>query len=120
MSALSGLWDFFTTGSNWTGPKGIGSRTWAQAWISFVAVVVACAISVPPAMWLAHRRKAPVLSVAVVNIGRAIPSFAIVALVLPISIKYGFGLGFWPTLVALVALGVPPIFTNTYAGINNS
>ena len=51
------------------------------------------------------------------NIGRAIPSFAIVALVLPLSIRFGFGLGFWPTTVALVALGIPPIFTNTYTGV---
>jgi osmoprotectant transport system permease protein len=58
-----------------------------------------------------------VLSVAVVNIGRAIPSFAIIALVFPFSIRYGFGLGFWPTCVALVALGIPPMFTNTYAGV---
>ncbi len=57
------------------------------------------------------------MSVAVINIGRAIPSFAIIALLFPLSIQYGFGLGFWPTCVALVALGVPPMFTNTYAGI---
>ena len=54
---------------------------------------------------------------AAVNIGRAVPSFAIVALALPISLRYGFGLGFWPTLVALIALALPPIFTNTYAGM---
>ncbi len=53
----------------------------------------------------------------VVNIGRAVPSFAILALALPLSLRYGFGLGFWPTLVALVALAIPPIFTNTYAGV---
>jgi osmoprotectant transport system permease protein len=53
----------------------------------------------------------------VANIGRAVPSFAIIALVFPISIRYGFGLGFWPTCIALVALGIPPIFTNTYAGV---
>src|SRR5690606_39088920 len=74
-------------------------------------------IAVPAAVVLAHRRLLPVVSVAMVNIGRAVPSFAIVALVLPFSIRYGFGLGFWPTAVALVALAVPPIYTNTYAGI---
>ena len=52
-----------------------------------------------------------------VNLGRAIPSFAIIALVFPFSIRYGFGLGFWPTCVALVALGIPPMFTNAYAGV---
>jgi osmoprotectant transport system permease protein len=38
-------------------------------------------------------------------------------IVLPISISLGFGLGFWPTAVALVALGIPPIFTNAYTGV---
>jgi osmoprotectant transport system permease protein len=27
------------------------------------------------------------------------------------------GLGFWPTFIALVALAIPPIVTNTYAGL---
>ena len=57
------------------------------------------------------------MATAVVNVGQAIPSFAIVALALPLSLHYGFGLGFWPTFVALVALALPPIFTNSYAGV---
>jgi osmoprotectant transport system permease protein len=47
-----------------------------------------------------------------------------VALALPITIRIAdrvpfidSGLGFFPTFVALVALALPPIFTNTYAGI---
>jgi osmoprotectant transport system permease protein len=42
-----------------------------------------------------------------------------VSIALPISLRYGFGLGFWPTAVALVALAIPPIFTNTHAGITS-
>lgn len=117
MGLLSDLWEFLSTGSNWTGSTGIWARTKAHVWISFVSVLIATAIALPAAVVLAHRRAAPVLSVAMVNIGRAMPSFAIVALVLPFSIRYGFGLGFWPTAVALVVLAIPPIFTNTYAGI---
>src|SRR5690606_42136842 len=54
---------------------------------------------------------------AIVNIGRAIPSFGIVAIMLPISLWLGLGIGFWPTFVALVALAMPPIFTNTYTAV---
>ena len=53
------------------------------------------------------------------NIGRAVPTFAILALLLPLSLRYGFGLGFWPTFVALVLLAIPPIFTNTYTGVRD-
>ena len=37
---------------------------------------------------------------------RAIPSFAIVVLFLPISIRLGLGIGFWPTFLALLFLAV--------------
>jgi osmoprotectant transport system permease protein len=109
--------EFLTTWSNWTGERGILARGWAQIWISLVALTISAAVAIPSAIWLSHHSRAPTLSVAMVNLSRAIPSFAIIALVFPFSIRYGFGLGFWPTCVALVALGVPPMFTNTYAGI---
>jgi osmoprotectant transport system permease protein len=35
----------------------------------------------------------------------------------PFSLRLGLGLGFWPTVVALVALAIPPLLTNTYVGI---
>ena len=117
MNAFGDALSFLTTWDNWTGAHGILARGRAHLWVSFVATALAIVIACPAAVTLAHRRAAPGLSVAVVNVGRAIPSFAIVALVLPFSIRWGFGLGFWPTCVALVALGVPPIFTNTYAGV---
>jgi osmoprotectant transport system permease protein len=114
---VSALWDFLGTGSNWTGRRGIAARTWAQLWVSLVACALAAGLALPPAVWLAHHRRLPRLATAVANIGQAIPTFAIIALVLPFSIRWGFGLGFWPTAVALVALGLPPIFTSAYAGV---
>jgi osmoprotectant transport system permease protein len=117
MNVIRGTIEFLTTGSNWTGEHGILARGWAHVWISFVAVMISASAAIPAAVWLAHKRLAPTLSVAMVNLGRAIPSFAIIALVFPLSIRYGFGLGFWPTCVALVALGIPPMFTNAYAGV---
>lgn len=117
MSTLLDAIEFLTTADNWWGPRGIIARGRAHIWISFVSTVLAAALAIPPALALAHQRRAPVLSVAVANFGRAIPSLAIITLVLPFSIRYGFGLGFWPTCVALVALGIPPMFTNAYAGV---
>jgi osmoprotectant transport system permease protein len=114
---FSDLWGFISTADNWRGSSGIAARAQAHLWISVVATAIATSIALPPALLLAHLGKAPVLSVGVANIGRALPSFAVIALVLPISIGAGFGLGFWPTCAALVALGIPPIFTNTYTGV---
>ena len=114
---MGDVWEFLTTAANWRGSAGIWARGRAHVWISVVATALAAAVAIPPAVALAHTRRLPVLSVAVANIGRAIPSFALIALVLPVSINAGLGLGFWPTCVALVALAIPPIFTSTYAGV---
>jgi osmoprotectant transport system permease protein len=50
--------------------------------------------------------------VSIANLGRAIPSFAILALSVPF-----LGIGFKPTIVTLVVLAIPPILTNTYVGV---
>ena len=117
MEFLGDLVAWFLDGDNWTGPAGIPNRVWEHVQISVVATVAAAAIALPIAMWLGHYRRGGFLAMATVNIGRAVPSFAIMALFLPISIRLGLGLGFWPTLLALFALALPPIFTNTYTAV---
>lgn len=119
MEFLGDLVAWFLDGANWTGVTGIPNRVWEHVQISVVAMVVATAFALPPAMWLGHHRRGGFLAVAVVNIGRAVPSFAIMALFLPISLRMGLGLGFWPTLLALFALALPPIFTNTYIAVRD-
>lgn len=120
MSVITDVWSFLSTSANWGGSRGIWTRLGAHVWISVVATTLSAAIAIPSAIWLGHRRLIPIISVGIANLGRAIPSFAVIALVLPISISLGFGLGFWPTCIALIALGIPPMFTNTYAGIVNT
>ncbi len=120
MSVITDVWAFLSTPENWGGSRGIWTRLAAHVWISAVATTLSAAIAIPSAIWLGHRRLIPIISVGIANLGRAIPSFAVIALVLPISISLGFGLGFWPTCIALIALGIPPMFTNTYTGIINT
>jgi osmoprotectant transport system permease protein len=117
MDLLGQTWDFLTTASNWSGPQGIAARGWAHIRISAFAVTIAAFVSIPPAVVLGHVRRGGTVAVSVVNLGRAVPSFGILALALPISIELGLGLGFWPTLVPLVILGIPPIFANAYTGV---
>ncbi|MEA2001826.1 MAG: ABC transporter permease [Actinomycetota bacterium] len=117
MEFLGDLVAWFLDGANWTGSNGIPNRVWEHIQLSVVATAAATAVALPPALWLGHHRRGGFLAVAIVNIGRAIPSFAIMALFLPISIRLGLGLGFWPALLALFALALPPIFTNTYTAV---
>lgn len=117
---LRQMWEYLTTDAAWSGQNGIPALTWAHVQISAVAVLVAAVVGIPSAVVLGHVRRGAFLAVSVVNIGRAIPSFAVMAIVFPLSLRYGFGLGFWPTMVALVLLALPPIFTNTYTGVREA
>lgn len=117
MGILGEVVEFFATGANWVGEAGILVRTRDHAGLSLFALTVAVLLAVPPALYLGHTGRGTTFAVAVVNVGRAVPSFAIVALTLPFTIRLGLGLGFWPTFIALVALALPPIFTNTFTGV---
>ena len=108
---------WFTDPANWQGIDGIPNRMWEHIQMTALSTGVAAVVAIPPAIILAHKRIGGVLVVAGVNIARAVPSFAIVAIALPITIRLGLGLGFWPTFLALLFLAVPPMFSNTYTGI---
>jgi osmoprotectant transport system permease protein len=116
---LDELWTYLSTDANWWGANGIANRLREHLWLSLVALVLASGLALPPSLALGHVRRGGLVVATVVNIGRAVPTFAIVALLFPISLELGFveNLGFWPTAVALVLLAVPPMFTNAYTGV---
>lgn len=117
MEALGELVEFLTTGASYWGNRGVVQRILDHLRLSAASVAIATLLGLPPAVVLGHYRRGGLLAVWTVNIGRALPTFAVLALVLPVSLAYGFGLGFWPTAIALVLLALPPIFTNTYTGM---
>jgi osmoprotectant transport system permease protein len=102
-------------GDNWS--KGVGGGIWHRSiehlQISAVSLLIALVIALPPAVALGHVGRGGALAVNIANIGRALPSFAILVLALQITNE----IGAVPTVIALVALAVPPIFTNTYVGL---
>lgn len=117
--ALEQLWEHLTTADSWWGPNGLVNLTWAHLKLSIVATAIAVVLAVPTAVYLGHIKRGGVVAVSIVNVGRAIPTFAVIALVFPLSLRWGFGLGFWPTCVALILLAIPPIFTNAYTGVRD-
>ncbi|MEY2469355.1 MAG: osmoprotectant transport system permease protein [Actinomycetota bacterium] len=119
MSMWNEFTTYVTTASNWHGDRGILHRSLEHLRLSGTAVLVAALIALPIAIWLGHTRRGGLAAQSIVNIGRAVPSLAILALLFPLSLQYGFGLGFWPTLAALVILAVPPMFTNAYTAIRS-
>ena len=119
MGILSDAIDWLTAAERWAGTNGIPLRTLEHLELTLVAMVIAIVIALPPALWLAHRRRAEFLANAVVNTGRAVPSFGIIVLAAVLFLTWGLPVDFWALTVALVALALPPIFTNTYAGIRS-
>ena len=114
------IWDqvvaFLQDPTTWSGPNSIPVRLWQHVWISVAATVIAVIVVFPLALWLGHRRRGADIAGAVVNIGRAVPSFGILVLTVMILLEMGVSvLSPWPVLVALVALAAPPVFTNTIA-----
>ncbi|MGE3961694.1 MAG: ABC transporter permease [Dehalococcoidia bacterium] len=108
---------WLTSPENWEGERGIGNRLAEHVLISAQTVSIAAAIALPAGIAIGHSRRWPGLTTGVVNIARAIPSFAVVALALPFAIRLGLGIGYWPTFLALVLLALPPIFTNAVTAV---
>lgn len=102
---------------SWTDSAGIPYRTVEHLQFSVLALAVGALLTIPSALWLAHYRRAPFLASSAVNIGRAIPSFGLIILFWFLAYRWDIDTGFWPLLLALVALALPPLFTNTYAGV---
>jgi osmoprotectant transport system permease protein len=108
---------WFTDGDNWTGTTGIPNRLQEHLKMSLVAVAIALVAGLPIALWLGHKRRFGWLAINVSNIGRAVPSFAILvfgAQIWGISTWWGMP---YAAMVALIALALPPIVTNAYVGM---
>lgn len=120
MSAWNSLVEYATDPATWTGPGSFWERLFQHIWVSVAATLIAIVLVFPLALYLGHIRKGSQAASAVVNIGRAIPSFGILALAFLLLVEMGAGVGTpWSVLVALIALAAPPIFTNTVAGIQS-
>lgn len=103
--------------AHWHGSDGILRRLAEHLELSGTGLALAILLALPVGIWLGHRRRAGLLLINLANIGRALPSLAILAFALPIAFRLGLGLGFWPTVFMLVPLGVPLILTNAVVAI---
>ena len=80
--------------------------------MSGTAAATAAAIALPVGIGLGHVGRGGVLAANLSNFGRAIPSFGLLVILFQV-----YGITVWPTFIVLVLLAIPPILTNSYAGI---
>jgi osmoprotectant transport system permease protein len=89
------------------------TKTLEHLALSGAAIAVALVVAIPLGVTLGHRHRGSFLAINVSNIGRALPSLAV------ISIGIGtLGIGFVNVMVALIILAVPPMLTNAYVAVD--
>jgi osmoprotectant transport system permease protein len=88
-------------------------KTWDHLLLSAAGMGIALAIALPLGIWLGHIHRGSFVAVNVSNIGRALPSLAVIA----IGIAF-LGVGFTNIALALVVLAVPPMLTNAYVAMD--
>lgn len=106
MSLLADTWDAFQAQNGW-------GQAWTHVMLSSVALGLATATGVALGIAAAKvGRLAAFLVVTISNLGRTVPTFALIVLILATT-----SIGFWPAALGLFALGVPPIMLNAYTGV---
>jgi osmoprotectant transport system permease protein len=119
LRGITGLAGWFTDPVHWQGPAGIPAQVGEHLLLSGLAFLIAAAIGLPTGIAVGHSGRGATLAVNLANLGRALPTLAVMGIVLPITAAIDNQLGFkvYPALIALAVLGIPPILVNAYAGI---
>jgi osmoprotectant transport system permease protein len=104
---------------HWQGPNGIPARLEEHVALSGLSLLLAAFIAMPLGLWIGHTGRGAWLVVSSANAWRALPSFAVIGLLVPFTTGIDRNLGFtlYPTLVAMIVLAGPPILVNSYEGI---
>ena len=110
--SLRDLYRWYTTAAHWRGTAGIPHRLEEHVVMSVAVVAAALVVSLPVGLTIGHTGRGAVIGVNLANIGRAIPSFAILVMGAEV-----LGIGAQPAFLALLALAIPPIVTNTSVAI---
>src|SRR5206468_2792496 len=97
---IGGLGELFTLG-------------FQKDFLTPVVLGVSTLIALPIGLRIGHTRHGAFLAINLGNAARALPSLGL----LMIAVLLTNEIGFLPVLIALVALGIPPILASTYAGL---
>jgi osmoprotectant transport system permease protein len=123
---------WFNDPQNWWGPDGLVVRVREHLVYTAIIVVVAILIALPLGLVIGHTGRGVFLLVGAANGLRAVPTLGLVILLtvwlspkihstaaVPGLIGRGALPYFLPVVCGLIVLALPPILTNTYAGVQN-
>ena len=115
MMFLADVLAWFGDPSNWRGTAGVPYLLVQHLGLTAASMGFASAIAVPLGLWLGHTGRGGVLAVQVSNIGRAVPTLAV--LVILVLLPAPFGRSTTSALIAFTLFAIPPLLTNTYVGV---
>jgi osmoprotectant transport system permease protein len=122
MNIFADTWRYLADAANWQGDGGIWARLLEQLLLTGTALGLAMLIGLPIALWLGHLGRGGFLAINISNVGRAIPTFALLALLViadwPGTADFGpYGRAGLATLIALMLFALPPIVTQSYVAV---
>lgn len=122
MNVFAETWRYLIEADHWTGPGGMANLLNQQLLLTVTALAMSLAIGLPIALWLGHLGRGGFLAINISNVGRAVPTFALLALLVvadwPGSSSFGpYGRAGLATLIALTLFALPPIITNAYVAV---
>jgi osmoprotectant transport system permease protein len=119
------VWDWLLDSSHWqSSPLGLGitDQVYNHLIYSLYALVIAVVIALPLGLVIGHTGRATWLITAA-NAVRALPTVGVLILLVVIISPHYQGrtdTGYLiPTEIVLVLLAIPPILSNTFAGVQN-
>src|SRR3989442_12642038 len=112
MDFLGLVWRWLADPAHWQGSDGIPARLVEHIHLSGESVHLGAAIALPAGIALGHYGRFGALAINISNVGRAVPSFAILVIAFQV-----FGLGDLPIVISLTALAIPPMVTNSYVAL---
>src|SRR5438128_6832423 len=112
MDFLGLVWRWLADPAHWQGSDGIPARLVEHIHLSGESVLIGAAIALPAGIALGHYGRFGALAINISNAGRAVPSFGILVIAFQV-----FGLGDLPIVLALTALAIPPMVTNSYVAL---
>ncbi len=117
MTLLNEVVAFFADPAHWSGTDGIPIRVIEHVEASALSVLVAALVALPIGLAVGHTGRGAFLVSSVANLGRALPSFALLLMLIPIAVDLSLDFSTWPIIGAMVLLAVPPMITNAHAGM---
>jgi osmoprotectant transport system permease protein len=119
---MSELIGWFLDPANWSGRDAIQVRLAEHVLLSGGALAIGLALALPLALYIGHTGRGAFVAINLANLGRAVPSYALLVILFGVfatSARDPLVFTNGPTLLAMVALAVPPIVTNAYTGLRD-